>query len=77
MVVTVAPGLCIVRLVSDDAAKKVAGDNVGVLPLPLYPMVKRKVQDALAPKPTAPTGTSSATPTVAPATQGELACERY
>lgn len=74
MVATVAPGLYIVQLVSDDAAKKVAGDNVGVLPLLLYPMVKRKVQDALAPKPTAaPTTTTS---TVTPAAQGELACDR-
>ena len=81
MVATVAPGLYIVQLVSDDAAKKVAGDNVGVLPLLLYPLVKRKVQDALAPKPgttaNATPGVTTATPNVTPATQGDLACERY
>ena len=79
MVATVAPGLYIVQLVSDNAAKKVAGDNVVVFPLLLYPMVKRKVQDAFAPKPgTASANTSPVvTANVTPATQGDIACERY
>ncbi len=54
MVATVQPGLFIVQLVSDSAAKKIAGDNVGILPLLLYPLVKNQIQKALAPKPTAP-----------------------
>ena len=54
MVATVQPGLFIVQLVSDDAAKKIAGDNVGILPLLLYPLVKNQIQKALAPKPAAP-----------------------
>ena len=53
MVATVAPGLFIVQLVSDEAARKIAGDNVGILPLLLYPLVKNQVQKALAPKPAA------------------------
>ena len=51
MVATVNPGLYIVQIVSDDAARKIAGDNVGILPLLLYPMVKNQVQKALAPRP--------------------------
>ncbi len=54
MVATVQPGLFIVQLVSDDAARKIAGDNVGILPLLLYPLVKNQIQKALAPKPAAP-----------------------
>ena len=50
MVATVSPGLFIVQLVSDEAAKKIAGDNVGILPLLLYPLVKTQIQKALAPK---------------------------
>ena len=53
MVATVQPGLFIVQLVSDDAARKIAGDNVGILPLLLYPLVKTQIQKALAPKPAA------------------------
>ena len=53
MVATVSPGLYIVQIVSDDAARKIAGDNVGVLPLLLYPLVKNQVQKVLAPKPAA------------------------
>ena len=51
MVATVSPGLYIVQIVSDDAARKIAGDNVGILPLLLYPLVKNQVQKALAPRP--------------------------
>ena len=54
MIATVAPGLFIVQLVSDEAAKKIAGDNVGILPLLLYPLVKNQIQKALAPKPAVP-----------------------
>lgn len=50
MVATVSPGLFIVQIVSDAAAKKIAGDNVGILPLVLFPLVKKQVQQALAPK---------------------------
>ena len=39
---------------SDAAARKVAGDNVGILPLVLYPLVKSKVLQKLAPQPAAP-----------------------
>jgi hypothetical protein len=54
MVATVSPGLFIVQIVSDAAAKRVAGDNVGILPLLLFPAVKDRVQKALAPKQAAP-----------------------
>lgn len=54
MVATVSPGLYIVQVVSDAAARKVAGDNVGILPLVLYPLVKSKVLQKLAPRPAAP-----------------------
>ena len=50
MVATVQPGLFIVQLVSDQAAQRLAGDNVGILPLVLFPLVKKQVQQALAPK---------------------------
>lgn len=75
MVATVAPGLYIVQVVSDDAAKKVAGDNVGVLPLLLYPLVKQKVQQALAPKPAVPSAAPAVSNPPNP-TQGEFACDR-
>lgn len=66
MVATVSPGLFIVQLVSDDAARKIAGDNIGVLPLLLYPLVKNQIQKAFAPKPAAaPPG--QAAPAAAPA----------
>ncbi|MES2645098.1 MAG: hypothetical protein V4850_36765 [Myxococcota bacterium] len=51
MVTTISPGLYIVQLVSDAAAKKVAGDNVGILPLVLYPLVKNRILQKLAPPP--------------------------
>ncbi len=54
MISTVKPGLFIVQIVSDEAAKKIAGDNVGILPLLLYPLVKDSVRKALAPKAAAP-----------------------
>jgi hypothetical protein len=74
MVATVSPGLFIVQLVSDDAAKKIAGDNVGVLPLLLYPLVKNQVQKALAPKPAAPAAQPAAAP-AQPAAAGDLGCD--
>lgn len=67
MVATVQPGLFIVQLVSDAAAKRVAGDNVGILPLLLYPMVKDQVRKALGPKP-APAQPAAPAPAAAPAT---------
>ena len=69
MITTVKPGLFIVQLVSDDAAKKIAGDNVGILPFVLYPLVKDSVQKALAPKPArpAPAPAPAAAPPAAPA----------
>ena len=79
MVATVSPGLFIVQLVSDAAAKKIAGDNVGILPLILYPLVKDKVRKALAPKaaPAAqPAPAPAATPAQpAPAAAGTLGCD--
>ncbi len=54
MVATIQPGLFIVQLVSDQAAQRLAGDNVGILPLLLFPLVKKQVQKALAPQPAAP-----------------------
>jgi len=76
MITTVKPGLFIVQLVSDDAAKKIAGDNVGILPLLLYPLVKENVQRALAPKPAhpAPAAAPAAQPAAAPAAAG-LGCD--
>lgn len=50
MITTVNPGLFIVQIVSDEAARKIAGDNIGVLPLLLYPMVKNQIQKLVAPK---------------------------
>ena len=67
MVATVQPGLFIVQLVSDAAAKRVAGDNVGILPLLLYPRVKDQVRKALGPKP-APAQPAAPAPAAAPAT---------
>ncbi len=51
MITTVNPGLFIVQIVSDEAAHKIAGDNVGILPLLLYPMVKKQIQKLVGPKP--------------------------
>ncbi len=72
MVATVSPGLFIVQLVSDAAAKKIAGDNVGILPLVLYPLVKQRIQHKLAPKPAAAPAQPAAQPvaTTAPAAAG-------
>ncbi len=50
MITTVNPGLFIVQIVSDEAAHKLAGDNVGILPLLLYPLVKNQIQKLVAPK---------------------------
>jgi hypothetical protein len=80
MVATVSPGLFIVQLVSDDAAKRIAGDNVGVLPLLLYPLVKDKIQNAMAPKPApsaqpAPASPPAAQPAAAPAARGDVGCD--
>ena len=76
MVATVRPGLFIVQVVSDAAAKKIAGDNVGLLPLLLFPMVKDQLQKTLAPKPAAPA--AAAAPAVAPASRpaaaGDFGC---
>jgi hypothetical protein len=66
MVATVRPGLFIVQVVSDQAVKKIAGDNVGILPLVLYPLVKDQVQKALGPKP-APAQPAAPAPAAAPA----------
>jgi hypothetical protein len=75
MVTTVKPGLFIVQLVSDGAAKKIAGDNVGVLPLLLYPLVKQKIQERLAPKAApAPAAAPAAQSAPAPAAAG-LGCD--
>lgn len=52
-------------MVSDSAAKKIAGDNVGLLPLLLYPLVKQRVQSKLFPgQPAQPQ--AEAPPAVAP-----------
>ncbi len=67
MVATVQPGLFIVQLVSDDAAKKIAGDNVGILPLLLYPLVKNQIQKAFAPKSAAPAPGQAPPPAYPPA----------
>ena len=74
MVATVSPGLFIVQLVSNDAAKKIAGDNVGVLPLLLYPLVKNQLQKVLAPRPPAPVAPPAAAPSQ-PAAAGDLGCD--
>ncbi|MDP2308467.1 MAG: hypothetical protein Q8P18_20780 [Pseudomonadota bacterium] len=68
MVATVSPGLFIVQLVSDAAAKKVAGDNVGFLPLVLYPLVKNRILQKLGPQPAPapPSAPVAATPAPAP-----------
>ena len=67
MVATVSPGLFIVQLVSDAAARKLVGDNIGVLPLLLYPLVKNQIQKAFAPKQAAPQPGQPGTVAVAPA----------
>jgi hypothetical protein len=72
MVATVSPGLFIVQVVSDAAARKIAGDNIGILPLILYPLVKDKLQKVLAPKPAA--AAQPAQP-AQPAAAGELGCD--
>jgi hypothetical protein len=76
MITTVKPGLFIVQIVSDAAGKKIAGDNVGILPLLLFPLVKNTVQKALAPKPApaAQPAAPAAQPAPAPATAG-IGCE--
>jgi hypothetical protein len=73
MITTVKPGLFIVQIVSDEAAKKIAGDNIGILPLLLFPMVKDKVQKALAPKP--PKAAPGPQPAAQPAPATGVACE--
>ncbi len=77
MITTVKPGLFIVQIVSDAAGKKIAGDNVGILPLLLFPLVKNTVQKALAPKPAPaaqPAPAPAAQPAPAPAAAG-IGCE--
>ncbi|MDP2309951.1 MAG: hypothetical protein Q8P18_28290, partial [Pseudomonadota bacterium] len=63
MVATVSPGLFIVQLVSDTAAKAIAGDNVGILPLLVYPLVKSRILQKL----TQPAAAPAAAPGAAPA----------
>lgn len=76
MVATVSPGLFIVQIVSDAAAKRVAGDNVGILPLLLFPAVKDRVQKALAPKQAAPAAKPApAQPVPAQAAAAGLGCD--
>lgn len=75
MVATVSPGLFIVQLVSDDAAKRIAGDNVGILPLLLYPLVKDKVQKSMEPTQPAPASPPAAQPAAAPAARGDAGCD--
>ena len=79
MITTVKPGLFIVQIVSDAAGKKIAGDNVGILPLLLFPIVKDAIQKKLAPKPAkaaapAPAVQPAAQPAPAPAAAG-IGCE--
>ena len=71
MVATVSPGLFIVQIVSDGAAKKIAGDNIGILPLLLYPMVKNQLQAQMAPK-AAPAAQPAP---AAPVAAGYLGCD--
>ena len=73
MVATVSPGLFIVQIVSDKAAKRIAGDNVGILPLLLYPLVKDKIQKALAPKPAPAAHPAPAPAPAAPAAPAPVA----
>ncbi len=79
MVATVSPGLFIVQIVSDQAAKRIAGDNVGILPLLLYPLVKQKIQQRLAPKPAPAAQPAPAPAPAAPApaapVAGYLGCD--
>jgi hypothetical protein len=78
MVATVSPGLFIVQVVSAAAARKIAGDNVGLLPLLLYPLVKNQVQKMLAPKPTAQPAPAAAPAQPAPAPVASAGCDaRY
>ena len=73
MIATVSPGLFIVQMVSDDAAKKIAGDNVGILPLLLFPLVKDKLMKSMAPTPAPaaqPAPAPAPQPAPAPATRG-------
>lgn len=72
MVATVSPGLFIVQVVSDGAAKKIAGDNVGVLPLLLYPLVKQRIQQKFAPQPAPPAPGPVPAPVAPPA---EVGCD--
>lgn len=81
MVATVSPGLYIVQVVSDAAAQKVAGDNVGILPLVLYPIVKSKVLQKLAPQHAAAPATPPApgappAASASPTSAGDVGCDR-
>ncbi|MFN7143686.1 MAG: hypothetical protein ACK4YP_07925 [Myxococcota bacterium] len=69
MIMAVSPGLFVVQLVSDAAAQKLAGDNVGVLPLVLYPLVKSKLLQKLVPQP-APAAPPAPAPAAQPAPVG-------
>ncbi|MFN7132361.1 MAG: hypothetical protein ACK4N5_09765 [Myxococcales bacterium] len=69
MIMAVSPGLFVVQLVSDAAAQKLAGDNVGVLPLVLYPLVKSKILQRLV-QPPAPAAQPAAAPAAQPAPVG-------
>ena len=60
-------------IVSDKAAKRIAGDNVGILPLLLYPLVKDKIQKALAPKPAPAAHPAPAPAPAAPAAPAPVA----
>jgi hypothetical protein len=76
MVATVSPGLFIVQLVSDAAAKKVAGDNVGFLPLVLYPLVKNRILQKLGPQPApAAPATPAPAPGAAPPVAAPVGCD--
>lgn len=76
MVATVSPGLFIVQLVSDEAARKVAGDNVGVLPLVLYPLVKSRILQKLTqPAPAAPAQPAPAAPPTTAAAPAPVGCD--
>ncbi len=75
MVATVQPGLFIVQLVSDQAAQRLAGDNVGILPLLLYPLVKNEIQKILAPKPAAHPVTAPVAPLPPQPAPGAVGCD--
>ncbi len=75
MVATVQPGLFIVQLVSDQAAQRLAGDNVGILPLLLYPLVKNEIQKILAPKPAAHPAAAPVAPLPPQPAPGAVGCD--